>query len=421
MKTLLFILFSLAHVVLTAQKSAADGAPKFAPDDGKKMLILGQDLGSVGGLDNYTNGYVDNISEHIPAGVTSYTSLPSLSGLTSLANWGAGDVRAQSYLEDETFENTFIVIGLYLVNQLPSIINGTHNNSIRQLASWCKGQDRPVYLRIGYEFDGSWNNYNPDQFKNAWKHIVHIFDEEQVKNVAYVWQSAGINTNNIDRWYPGDEYVNWMGYSYFMGWNPGQSIRTFAEERDKPIMIAEATPRRDLKEEPGESHWLVWYSKLFDAIYSNDRIKALAYINANWDAQPMWAGQGWGDSRIEVSEYVEEQWLIEMAKEPWVMASDSLLEQIDFETWLTVATNDQEHVIDDLIIERKESDILIKRKSDASIDRVMLYDTNGKLLYSHNQKAQQHILDISNFKQVQIAVLFIQSNNKTTSKKIYLE
>jgi len=51
----------------------------------------------------------------------------------------------------------------------------------------------------------------------------------------------------------------------------------------------------------------------------------------------------------------------------------------------------------------------------------MLYDTNGKLLYSHNQKAQQHILDISNFKQVQIAVLFIQSNNKTTSKKIYLE
>lgn len=52
-------------------------------------LFVGQDLGSVGGLEKYNQGYVDYFG--VPAGVTIYTSLESLEGLTSKVNYGAGD------------------------------------------------------------------------------------------------------------------------------------------------------------------------------------------------------------------------------------------------------------------------------------------------------------------------------------------
>ena len=162
-----------------AQKSAHYGAPKFAPTDGKKLLILGQDLGSVGGLATHSNGYIDSISQHFPSGVTSYTDIPNLGGLKTQTNWGAGDINAQAYVNDTSFDNTFIVIGLYLVNRLQSIKNGSYDAKIREFALWCKDQPRPIFIRIGYEFEGPWNNYGQNDFKEAWKHIVHIFDQER--------------------------------------------------------------------------------------------------------------------------------------------------------------------------------------------------------------------------------------------------
>ncbi|MEL7220626.1 MAG: glycosyl hydrolase, partial [Bacteroidota bacterium] len=253
--TAIIILLASSLVALSVQDSANFGAAKFAPEDGKKLLIIGQDLGFVGGLNTYTNGYVDQFSSHVPAGVTSYTSIPSLGGLTNRANWGAGDVQAQAYLNDPTFNHSFIVIGLYLVGVLEGINDGDHDQSIQTLANWIKGQNRPVFIRIGYEFEGPWNAYAPNAFRDAWRHIVHIFDEEEVRNVAYVWQSAGLNYSNILDWYPGDEYVNWLGYSQFDGQNMGQSIKSLAIQRNKPIMIAEATPRVDLGDGNGQAHW----------------------------------------------------------------------------------------------------------------------------------------------------------------------
>lgn len=325
-------IFLLAPTILSGQQSSHKGAPKYAPPDGKKLLIIGQDLGAVGGLDTYTDGYIDHITG-IPAGVTTYTSLPSLSGLESKVNYGSGDVHAAAYLADDTFDNSAIVIGLYIVNQLDNIKSGNSDESIVDLATWIKNADRPVFLRIGYEFDGSWNDYDPEKFKAAWIYIVKKFDALQVRNVAYVWQSAGINTSNIERWYPGDEYVNWMGYSHFDGPKPGQSIIDFAELHDKPIMIAEATPRVDLKTGSGSDHWTNWYEPVFDKIYNNDRIKAFAYINVDWESQSMWTGQGWGDSRIQTNETVKSNWELELAKDYWIFGDESLFEIMDFQKW----------------------------------------------------------------------------------------
>ncbi|MEL6391438.1 MAG: glycosyl hydrolase, partial [Bacteroidota bacterium] len=315
---LLGMSFSTSH----AQSSADYGAPKFVPPEGKKLFFIGQDLASVGGLATFNNGYIDHFPINRPAGVTTYTSIPSLNGLRSRANWGAGTVQAQAYLDDQAFNQTAIAIGLHLVGQLRKIARGKHDTAVKQLALWIKESKRPVFLRIGYEFEGEWNNYKPKDFVKAWQHIVHIFDEQEVKNVAYVWQSAGINAPNLSDWYPGDEYVNWVGYSHFDGPNPGQSMRDFAVTHQKPIMIAEAAPRVDLKQVNGETIWADWYRPLLDQVYNSHQIKALAYINAFWDQQPMWIGQGWGDSRVQINEQVRQLWAVEMGKSVWVAGSD---------------------------------------------------------------------------------------------------
>lgn len=418
MKFIYTVLFVTMFLQINGQESANHGAPKFAPPDGRKLLIIGQDLGAIGGLISHQDGYVDSFTCHIPAGVTSYTSLPSLSGLTSLANWGSGDVRAQAYLEDETFDNSFIVIGLYLVGSLDGIIGGFTDSSIRDFATWVKGQDRPVFIRIGYEFEGPWNNYDPTKFKNAWKHIVHVFDEEEVRNAAYVWQSAGLNYNNIINWYPGDNYVNWVAYSQFDGTNMGQSIKNFAEEHDKPIMIAEATPRVDLQNGNADSHWNSWYRPLFDGIYANDRIKALAYINTDWDSQSMWNGQGWGDSRVQEVPFLKNKWETEVKTEPWITGTDSLMGIINYEDWLitSITKPNQNDLSNEILIKKMEGQIQLNRKDGKMINGIKVWGYLGRLLFYNNTPAFQYSISTNQFPQGAV-ILSIELENRIVTRK----
>jgi hypothetical protein len=420
MKKIVAILCTFCLILSAfAQKSAHFGAAKYAPADGKKLLIIGQDLGAVGGMDTYKEGYVDSITTHIPAGVTSYTSIPSLGGLKTMANWGSGDVKAQAYLEDATFKNSFIVIGLYLVNQLDAITAGTHDASIKELAQWVKGQNRPVFIRVGYEFEGSWNSYDPTKFKNAWQYIVHVFDKENVKNVAYVWQSAGLGGVNIDQWYPGDEYVNWVGYSRFEG-NPGQNMIDFAKLHKKPCMIAEATPRRDLKKMPFEDHWNVYFKPLFQTIYDNKEIKALAYINVNWDIQPMWKGQGWGDSRVFANPFVKQSWLTEIAKTPWITANDSLFANLGHQYWLnsTIATKDEIFLSENHNIEVSGNETLqISLDDKTMMYGIVIYNIEGKILYQNQEKTISY--SVSNLDFTNKMVLISVKTDKGICNKKY--
>ena len=68
----------------------------------------------------------------------------------------------------------------------------------------------------------------------------------------------------------------------------------FARKVGKPIFIAEATPRGIFfgKQDHREI-WNTWFAKFFAHIEANkDVVRAISYINANWDAQDMW--DGWG-------------------------------------------------------------------------------------------------------------------------------
>ena len=79
-----------------------------------------------------------------------------------------------------------------------------------------KYPDIPIYLRFAAEFDIWENLVDADSFKSAFRYVSSYFKERN-PNVAIVWSpNASSNGNvNADDYYPGDEYVDWVGVSLY--------------------------------------------------------------------------------------------------------------------------------------------------------------------------------------------------------------
>jgi beta-glucanase (GH16 family) len=343
MRKILWLIWLLAVSPLYAQDEMmnAEIQAKFLLPDEQILFIVGQDLGAIGGMSDYSDGYHDYI-ELTATGLTTYTDIATLNGLTNRANWGSGDVSAQMLTDEPAYQNSVLSIGLWMSggNEV-LVVNGRHDNQIDRLGAWIKAQNRPVFLRIGYEFDGEWNAYQPEAYVQAFRRIVDRFRAAGVDNVATVWQSATHHSPRFgghewSAWYPGDEYVDWFGLSYFEPRLPIlNAFLELAREHHKPVMIAESAPKgasTSATTRP-ELLWNTWYQPFFDFIYANqDVIRAVAYINVDWDAQPMWANSGetWGDSRVQANEVILSNWLAEMNKPVWAHASPDLFMRMGY-------------------------------------------------------------------------------------------
>ena len=369
------LLLALAAGAACAESPAE--APAATEPEAPKLLIIGQDLGAI-------RGYMASDCCPRPDGLTAYLDFYDLLtdgdfgglGLDADGNpvdfefeWGAGPVGAWNTATEFGIDG--LAIGLSLTQNehpgdLKRLVKGRFDDEIAQLAMFAKKIPGPIYLRIGYEFDGAWNQgyENSERYVAAWKRIVTQLREAGVTNVETVWQgAASVADEVLDRrhedirqWYPGDEYVDWMAFSWFM--NPHETmlvdgpyesptplelteeILQFARERGKPVMIAEASPQAlDLNENFMAHHspiwdgksgtgkvdmsddeiWDHWFAPLFALLDDNrDVIHALAYINADWDSQEMWGppyeSGFWGDTRLEVNEAIAARFSEEIEK-----------------------------------------------------------------------------------------------------------
>ena len=60
-------------------------------------------------------------------------------------------------------------------------------------------------------------------------------------------------------------------------------------------------------------------------------IRAVAYINVEWNAQEMWGGGSsryWGDSRIEANALVRERWLAQIRDGSWLHGGPGLFDTL---------------------------------------------------------------------------------------------
>jgi hypothetical protein len=185
-------------------------------------------------------------------------------------------------------------------------------------------------------------------------------------------------------------------------------------------MIAEATPRADLKVGDGTAHWTSWFNPLFEKIYMHDRIKALAYINVNWDSQSMWQGQGWGDSRVQVNEVIMENWQNEIQKDSWILASDSLFELLDYQKWQDTDVSDVSGIQspgNKVQVINTPGGLLVRSVENSLIDEICIWDMTGRLRYMNEIKAPVHEVSGDLFSGVAAVVLLVRMGETTIRKK----
>ncbi|CAH0997601.1 Beta-1,3-xylanase XYL4 [Emticicia aquatica] len=287
------------------------------------------------------------------------------------------DVCLKRYGKNVPFD---MAIGISMNNEveLTKLVDGVYDSKINELADFLKTYPKvKFYLRIGYEFDGQWNKAYNDRRRYivAFQRIhdllrVNYEKNKTPKNWVSIWQACtspidDIMENKIENlgdWYPGDKYVDFCGLSWFLSGtkispkytnstniNYKRSQRSlanemiyFANSKNKPAMICEAAPqgynlsglyRKNISPfwdgTSGENLvkltplqiWNEWYKPFFEFIEKNKQtIKVVAYINQNWDAQPMWALPKsevyWGDSRIQANDKIS-QWWTEMISNTW--------------------------------------------------------------------------------------------------------
>lgn len=323
---------------------------KFEPPDGKTILVIGQTTREI-------NDYAREAGTGDPGGYMTYTAMEDLRGLTGPYEGArcedAGEVDLPSLVK--RYPRSVGQIGLSMDGDLDVINSGDFDELIRNLGEVIRRTNKPIFLRIGYEFDGSWNHYNPALYVNAFRRIVSILRGESinhraikpVNNVAFVWHSAAWSTfenHPFEDWYPGDEYVDWVAVSWF-GWPTSAAMHSgevsragvlrFAQRHGKPMMIAESAPKKYFGPADPQS-WDGWYSKVFNWIAVNN-IKAFSYINQDWNAQRMWrdpacnTGGDWGNSRVQNSNpFVLHRWQAAVEDPRFLRAGDNIFEMIGF-------------------------------------------------------------------------------------------
>ena len=289
---ILFILISHPCFAQSVQHS-------FLPQEGR-LLIIGQQKDTI-------QEYIKNVGV-VPGGFMVYTSIQKMDGLDSPADQGAGIHHAQYYVEH--YPHAVIQIGLYMVGALDRTIQGFYDENILKLAKWIKRAKRPIYLRIGYEFDLPGNGYDSKRYWQVFRYIVDHLREAGVDNAAYVWHSAAMTDRreNFMDWYPGDDYVDWFGVSIFnpMQIKTAKEFLALAREHQKPFMISESSPAGLFSVNAKKE----WFRHYFDFINEND-VKIVCYINSDWNSYSLFRPMNWGDARLQKAPEIKAMWLKE--------------------------------------------------------------------------------------------------------------
>ncbi|WP_422106813.1 glycoside hydrolase family 26 protein [Winogradskyella sp.] len=307
---------------------------KYVPTEDKTLLILGQSLTNINDYRAFTN------YKNYPGGWSAYWAVTEFAGFSSKWTTISGDTQYHGFLASK-FDNMVMHSAMWMVGKwgvAKKTINGEYDHIIKKYSDWAKSINKPIYLRLGYEFDGPHNEFEPSEYVAAYKHIVDLMRSEGVKNVAYVWHSYAAPTYKsypLSEWYPGDDYVDWVGISVFFQpyddiFNHKETnvVLDFAKTIKKPVMIAESNPVLGINSNDKDI-WDKWFVDFFSFCYSRN-IKAIAFINEDWNRLRIDGIEDWGDSKLYNNENVGKAWLEETNKPRYLKQSATLFEQLGY-------------------------------------------------------------------------------------------
>jgi len=219
---------------------------------------------------------------------------------------------------DTAYDKTF---------SLQKIIEGNFDEQLHQYARDVKDYGRTVLMDFGLEMNGNWFPWSgavngggvrtkygspdkadgPERFVDSYRHIVDIFREEGVKNVTWFWHpdvysEPDAKWNRQKEYYPGDDYVDWIGISAYGPQNPDEdywdSFPTIMKEtqnrileitNNKPIALLEFGVT-DHHPQGRKAAWLAGAFKYILDKNSPLQFKAISPWHENWEEDDdLWA------------------------------------------------------------------------------------------------------------------------------------
>ena len=173
----------------------------------------------------------------------------------------------------------------------------------RQLDAWAQALGRvegTVFLRWASEMNGDWVSWHGDPalYIRKWR-LVHDAMARFAPNVVMVWCPNATPVPQVDRYYPGDGYVDWVGVNFYIvsihdnepgrpanRENPSDLFRHIYETyaARKPMMICETgvTHRAQALSRPDYSFAEARLGQLYGCLPRlYPRVKAICYYDVN--------------------------------------------------------------------------------------------------------------------------------------------
>lgn len=185
-------------------------------------------------------------------------------------------------------------------NYLVDIASGAFDSYIEKFAQDVKTFSNPVTIRFGHEMNGNWYPWGnkPEEYKNAYRHIVQIFRLANIPNVHWMWSVNAENIpaspiSEIGKYYPGNDMVDWIGIDGFNFGNKGEasswrsfsdifltSYKYIASTYAKPISLSELASA----EEGGSK--AEWIKNMLNSALQNQfpLVQELIWFNINKEA-----------------------------------------------------------------------------------------------------------------------------------------
>lgn len=176
---------------------------------------------------------------------------------------------------------------------LEDIIKGRFDEGLAQFAQGAKMWGRPLFLSFGHEMNGNWYPWseNPAEYKAAYKRVFEIFKKAGVENITWVWNPNMEPLDGVMDYYPGDEFVDWIGIDGF-NWGNTQDFSSwlsfeeifakayelFRSSANKPLMISEFASA----EQGGNK--AVWIKATYKSIQRMERLKAAVWFDLKKEA-----------------------------------------------------------------------------------------------------------------------------------------
>ncbi|MCQ4086464.1 glycosyl hydrolase [Saccharibacillus sp. JS10] len=160
----------------------------------------------------------------------------------------------QSHINAAKRNGTAIELGVQPLKGMGEVQNNAY---LHQLAKDAAASGVPIFLRFANEMNGNWTPWKstPKTYIEKFRLVADVFHKEAPDNVAMLWAPGANPIDNLQSYYPGDKYVDWVGVSLYSIYNPTADPLKQGIDRSshiakldavyqwyadrKPIMIAE--------------------------------------------------------------------------------------------------------------------------------------------------------------------------------------